>query len=252
MSRLVIDRRGEGKRDDGPLLVEGVLLTPQDIAAEVANFPAPSPAESWRAAREAFILRIVLRRRAEALGLAATPRTDPDGRSETEEDALLRALLDAEVAIEEPGEAEIAAFHAAHADRFAALAGELSACSSGAQGGRLGQIVAGETEPAFEAALRLLPEGGISEPVETRHGAHVIRLERRVEGAVLPYAAVRPRIEAYLSARAAHRATAAYLARLMAAAEIRPAEAPGRPVLPAEGDNDAWMKLVGDLNRAVG
>src|SRR5690606_33946579 len=75
--------------------------------------------------------------------------------------------------------------------RFAALAAEYSACPSRANGGTLGQLASGDTVPEFEAALGLMAEATISEkPVETRYGIHLIRLDARVRGEVLPFTAV--------------------------------------------------------------
>ncbi len=119
MSRITIDRRGDAPVSTD-LLVNGARLTRQDIAAEVANFPAATVAESWKAAERAMILRLALRQRAAWLGIVAAPLADADGRLETDEDATLRALLDREVPVAVPVEAEIAAYHAAHPDLFKA------------------------------------------------------------------------------------------------------------------------------------
>ena len=79
--------------------------------------------------------------------------------------------------------------------RFARLAGEESDCPSGANGGRLGQVSGSDVVPEFEEALRRLSTGQIADsPVETRYGFHVIRLDAREEGRVLPFEAVRDRI----------------------------------------------------------
>ena len=59
-----------------------------------------------------------------------------------------------------------------------ALRGEHSDCGSKASGGALGQLGPGDTVPEFEAALRKLGDGEITaEPVLTRHGWHVIRMD---------------------------------------------------------------------------
>lgn len=301
MSRITIDRRGDAPVSTD-LLVNGLRLTRQDIAAEVANFPAATPGESWKAAERAMILRLALRQRAAGRGIAAMPQADADGRLETDEDATLRALLEAEVPVAVPEEAEIAAVHAAHPelfkapdlfdashilfaaaadddagrgearrraaeaaallarepDRFPALAAALSACTSAQQGGALGQISSGETAPEFDAALHRMAPGEISAPVETRFGVHLIALSRRVAGEVLPLELVRGAIAGRLVARAAHKATAAYLARVMAEAEVRPAPAPAEaPEVPGikafiEGaDDERWLKVIGVMNRAA-
>ncbi len=90
---------------------------------------------------------------------------------------------------------------------FADLARRHSQCPSAGQGGSLGQLQPGSTVPEFEIALAALRPGSISrEPVETRFGFHVVRLERRIEGADLPFEAVKGPIARYLGEAASHRA----------------------------------------------
>ena len=117
MSRLTIDRRGDAPAVTD-LLVDGLLLTRQEIAGEVANFPAATPGASFQAAERALTLRLALRQRAVRLGITAVPEADEDGRLETDEDATLRALLEAEVPVPVPSEPEIVAVHAAHPEWF--------------------------------------------------------------------------------------------------------------------------------------
>lgn len=60
---------------------------------------------------------------------------------------------------------------------FAALAREHSAdLGSRSQGGDLGWVDRGQTDPAFEDALFALEEGAVSDPVRTDEGYHVIAL----------------------------------------------------------------------------
>ncbi|HHY01979.1 MAG TPA: peptidase, partial [Paracoccus sp.] len=89
----------------------------------------------------------------------------------------------------------------------------------------LGQIRPGDTVPEFEAALRRLGEGMVTpEPVPTRHGWHVIRMEAVAEGTPLPYAAARPRITEALEKAAWSRAAQALVRQLAAVAEISGAD----------------------------
>ena len=106
-------------------------------------------------------------------------------------------------------------------ERFAELARTHSACPSGAQGGNLGQIIAGQTTPEFEQALVALKPGTmILEPVATRYGFHIIRLDRKHDGRELPLELVSDRIAEYLRTSVQRRATAQYIARLASAARI--------------------------------
>jgi peptidyl-prolyl cis-trans isomerase C len=87
-------------------------------------------------------------------------------------------------------------------ERFEAIARESSDCSSGESGGRLGQLIPGETVPEFEAVLATLAVGAIAgEPVSTRFGVHVVRLDARISGRALPFHYARPRIEMFLAER---------------------------------------------------
>ena len=67
-----------------------------------------------------------------------------------------------------------------------------------------------------------LDPGTISEePVATRYGLHIIRLDRRIEGRGLPFELVADRIADYLRESVTRRATAQYIARLVSRADIR-------------------------------
>lgn len=115
-------------------------------------------------------------------------------------------------------------------ERFDALARAHSACASAAEGGRLGQIRRGETTPEFEAALLALAAGETCrEPVQTRYGVHVLRLDRKAPGQLLPFAAMRGRIARYLEESAWHRAVAQYVALLAGQASIMGFDMPGAP-----------------------
>lgn len=108
----------------------------------------------------------------------------------------------------------------AHPRRFPDMAREYSACSSKENSGFLGQLTAGDTVPEFEAALDALEEGQISDPVETRFGLHLIRLDARARGDVLPFQIVLPRLrDAHAKAEWA-RAAAQFTRDLLMSATI--------------------------------
>lgn len=104
---------------------------------------------------------------------------------------------------------------------FAAAAKEASACPTAQQGGSLGQVRRGELVPAVENAIVAL-EAGVTgrEPVRTRFGVHVLRLERRIPGHVLPFDWVAPKIAEMLDARAWARGAADFAAGLARAAQV--------------------------------
>ncbi len=109
----------------------------------------------------------------------------------------------------------------AEPDHFAFLARELSNCPSGQQDGNLGQIGRGDTVPEFEQALfRLGPAGILREVVKTRHGFHIVAIDRRLPGETLPFDAVRDRIAERLRANVEKRALRQYISILAGQVEI--------------------------------
>lgn len=248
-----------------PVSVNGVAIPRDAIQREMQHHPAQKPIAAWQQAARALVIRELLLQRARHLGLTPEPLSDVDGRRETDEEAIMRALVEREVTVPEPDdetcrryyernrvrfrspdiyEASHILFAAVPAEReasaqaradaaavlatlrespesFAALAQAYSRCPSAAQGGNLGQITRGQTTAEFEQALLVLEPGQLcAEPVATRYGFHVIRLDRRHEGRLLPYEAVAERIADYLRESVRHRAAAQYIARLVSAAQI--------------------------------
>ncbi len=105
--------------------------------------------------------------------------------------------------------------------RFEAIAKEKSDCDSRANGGRLGQVLRGELVSEFEQVLYTLDEGQIApSPVKTRFGAHVVKLDARALGEILPFEYVRDQIAAFLSERVWRRDVARFIEGLVAAASI--------------------------------
>jgi peptidyl-prolyl cis-trans isomerase C len=110
---------------------------------------------------------------------------------------------------------------AEHPDEFADLAGQYSDCPSGQQGGNLGQLTTGSTVSEFERALETMEVGGsVPRVVESRFGIHLVVLDRRIDGKVLPFEHVRERIAAWLEAASWSRAVAQYIGMLAGWAAI--------------------------------
>jgi len=245
--------------------VNGVAIPRDAIVREMQHHPAAKPIAAWQQAARALVVRELLLQRAQRLGLNPEPVSDAEGRRETDEEALIRGVVEHEVTAPEPDDATCRRYHAqnkarfrapdiyeashilfaalpsdseAYAqaranaaavlatlqenpDSFAALAQAYSRCPSAAQGGNLGQLIKGQTTPEFERALLALAPGELcAEPVETRYGVHIIRLERKHEGRELPYEVVAGRIADYLRDSVRRRADAQYVARLVSAAQI--------------------------------
>lgn len=114
---------------------------------------------------------------------------------------------------------------------FVQAARTRSTCPSAQQDGSLGQVRRGELAPPVQAALEDTPEGtNRAEPVRSRFGWHLLRLERRIAGRDLPYEVVSDRIRDTLEARAWAVAAGNYVASLAAAAKVEGVEL----VAPAE------------------
>jgi peptidyl-prolyl cis-trans isomerase C len=249
------------------VIVNGETIPSAVIAAEAQNHSAPKakPGIAWRKAAQALMIRALLLQEARALGLRPDPLELEPGRFESDDEALIRALLDAVLVIPPVTEVGIAAEWArdpsrfrsaplwdvshilcacdprdslareqaerraralrarlgADAKGFAALAAQESDCGSKASGGHLGQLGPGDTLPAFEAAIRGLDEGAMTDdPVLTQHGWHVIRLNAVAAGQVLPYETLRPKIAEALEKAAWARASRDYIAALAARGRI--------------------------------
>ena len=104
---------------------------------------------------------------------------------------------------------------------FAVAAREFSACPTSKQDGSLGQVRRGELVAEVHAALEKLAEGQTSrEPVRSRFGWHVLRLQRIIPGRQLPYDVVAAKIADMLEARAWMMSATAYMLKLAGDARI--------------------------------
>jgi peptidyl-prolyl cis-trans isomerase C len=256
--------------------VNGVSIGRDAIVREMQHHPAEKPIAAWQQAARALVIRELLLQRAHQLGVTPEPISDRDGRRETDDEAIMRALIEREVRVPEPDDETCRRFYQRNQGRFrspdifeashilfaalpaeretyaqaradaaavlatlqdspdcvAALARAYSRCPSAAQGGNLGQITTGQTTPEFEQALMALtPSELCAEPVATRYGFHVIRLDRKHAGQTLPYEAVAGRIADYLRESVRRRADAQYIARLATAAQIEGVDLAGADAL---------------------
>ena len=256
--------------------VNGVAIARDAIQREMQHHPASKPIAAWQQAARALVIRELLLQRAKYLGIVPEPLSDESGRHETDDEALMRSVVEHEVAVPEPDDETCRRYYLKNQQRFrspdiyeashilfaalpqnkegyaqaradaaavlttlqenpecfAALARAYSRCPSAEQGGNLGQVTRGQTTPEFENALVALAPGGLcSEPIATRYGFHVVRLDRRHDGRVLPYEAVADTIADYLRESVRRRAGAQYIARLVSSAHIEGVELTGADAL---------------------
>lgn len=253
------------------LVVNGERVPHALVAAETQNQTAPAgkPGIAWRKAANAVAIRTLLLQEARSRRVEAEPLEVGPGRFETQEEALIRGLLDQAIDVVPPTEEDITSewlkdptrfrspplWEVSHilcacdprneADRvkvqaraqgllalvlsdpksLPAIAARESDCGSRSSGGALGQLGPNDTVPEFEAALRQLAEGEISpEPVLTRHGYHIIRMDAVALGRVLPFEAVRDRIAEAMEKASWARRSRAFITQLVEAADIQGAD----------------------------
>lgn len=130
---LLIDRRGpqdggaqppQRTSVTGPLAprpsvsVNGVVIAHSAIAQEAQNHPAEQPQAAWQQAARALAVRELLVQEARRLDLVAQPVEDEEGRRETDEEALIRALLDREIVVPQADQASCRRYYEKNRNRF--------------------------------------------------------------------------------------------------------------------------------------
>ena len=247
------------------VLVNGVEITPESIAEEIQHHPAPDAETAWIEAARALAVRELLLQEARRLGLEPDPETDEAGRSEAEDDALVRLVLEREVQPADAGEDECRRYYEGSRERFrtpdlfeashiliepegkdesawcaaeararsiieevgddaasfAQAARAFSGCASAKQDGTLGQIRRGELVASVQAGIEALDDGTTSrDPVRSRFGWHVLRLQRRIEGRIIPFEIARDKIADMLEARSWSVEAARYVVGLAATGKV--------------------------------
>jgi len=242
------------------IIVYGVEITDADVALELPHHEAAN--NPVQAATEALVLRQVLLHASRQAGLAAANASEEDAVIER----LLAQKVTAPTPTEEECrryydhhserfrsgdlvEASHILFQVTDTSPLDALrnkaqdilrrvldepssfeqcARDYSNCPSGEMGGNLGQLNRGQTVPEFEHAVFAMPAGSIAPHlVETRFGLHIVRVDRKVEGAQLPFAMVQDSIARFLTDYAETKATRQYLELLVGQADIQGVEMRG-------------------------
>ncbi len=133
--------------------------------------------------------------------------------------------------------ATAAAGRARKGEDFSALAKELSEGPTAPRGGDLGLFGRGRMVKEFDEAVFAMKPGGVSDPIRTRFGWHVIKLMERQEARTRPLEEVKENIKRMLESRAERQARADMIEALRAKGKVEiylPAEdeAPAKPTLP--------------------
>jgi peptidyl-prolyl cis-trans isomerase C len=108
------------QQTQGSIVVNGETITPEAIGLEAQNHTAPKnkPGKAWNQAARAMAVRLVLLQAARREGLEPELAEVGPGRFETEEEALIRALLEHTITVQPPDEEEVRAEWASKPERF--------------------------------------------------------------------------------------------------------------------------------------
>ena len=140
--------------------VNGVAIARDAIVREMQHHAAAKPIAAWQQAARALVIRELLLQRARMLDLKPEPIGDEAGRRETDEEAMMRGVVDREVTVPEPDDETCRRYYDRNRARFrspdiyeashilfAALASD-----------RAGHAKAREDAAAVLAELRAKPE----------------------------------------------------------------------------------------------
>ncbi|KAB2761765.1 peptidylprolyl isomerase [Brucella anthropi] len=98
--------------------VNGVAINETDILTEAQNHPSENPGAALLAAARALAIRELLLQRARETGIVPEHEKDAEGRSETDEDALVRMVIEREVEVPSATREEALRFYENNRHRF--------------------------------------------------------------------------------------------------------------------------------------
>jgi len=233
--------------------VNGSTINEDDILREMQYHRAENQRASMIQASEALVISVLLRNRAETLGIAVD-----------DNEHFVEVLLSQEVSYPKADEKDCLLYYQNNTARFTSspllavrhillacapedaetrcqsndvarslieklrqepksfegLAKQYSRCPSASVGGQLGQISRGQTVPEFESQLFSCNLGLVEHSIESRYGVHVVVIDHREPGKLLPFALVKDKIRDYLNERVRHKAIAQYINLLGSEATI--------------------------------
>jgi len=238
-------------RMDRAIRINAEEIPTQAIAAEMQFHPAATPTAAWQQAATALAVRALLLQEATRLNIAAEPadgagdeearirsllarEVTPDepteadcrqwfdanrkrfrGRDIYEAAHILLPVEPTDKAARDRAKVTAKSLIAALTDNpraFTDLARTHSACPSASAGGQLGQMSRGDLVDEVETFILALEPGQICPvPVTSRHGVHVLRLDRLERAAAMDFATARPFVERELKARSWQHAVAGYI-----------------------------------------
>lgn len=263
------------------ITVNGETIPESAIARETQYHSADNLDGARHKAATTLVLRRLMLQRAAILDIPgaqalaageAEPAEPEEGGAETLEEAVIRRLLEAEIATPEADEAACRRYYESNKDRlatptryrcahillaadpqdraaremardkaagliadlrespgrFAELARLHSHCPSREQDGELGTVSTRELVREFATFLEdMAPPQLCPEPVPSRYGFHVLRLDAVYPGRVPPFEEVAGKIREFLTVRSWETAVQQYMKQLVGAAEITGIELSG-------------------------
>ncbi len=103
---------------------------------------------------------------------------------------------------------------AGRANRFPQFAKRYSECPTAMEGGRLGEVKAGQLYPELDAVLFSMEEGQISSIIESEMGFHILLCEKIKPGKQVPYNKTEAKVRAMLEERHRRNRQRSWLAEL--------------------------------------
>jgi len=98
--------------------VNGVSIARDAIQREMQHHAAAKPISAWQQAARALAIRELLLQEARRLAIAPQPLSDDDGRRETDEEAIIRGLIEREVSVPEPDDETCRRYYERNLARF--------------------------------------------------------------------------------------------------------------------------------------
>jgi len=98
--------------------VNGVSIARDAIQREMQHHTAAKPIAAWQQAARELAIRELLLQEARRLAIAPQPLSDDDGRRETDEEAIIRGLIEREVSVPEPDDETCRRYYERNLARF--------------------------------------------------------------------------------------------------------------------------------------
>ena len=100
--------------------------------------------------------------------------------SDVENPALFKTVRASHILVDTEDQAWAIKTRVTEGEDFSVLAQKYSKCPSKEKGGDLGFFNRGQMVPEFENAAFSTPIGGVSDPIKTRFGWHLIKVTRKM------------------------------------------------------------------------